>query len=56
MNPLRRYPALFFVKTFGPQPKTCATIVSALCQAARALGFAIAGQPSCLPRCGSAPP
>lgn len=50
MNPLRRYPALASV--LSPfrlsQQKTCASLVVALCQAAQASSFAIAGQLSCL--------
>jgi hypothetical protein len=50
MNPLRRYPVL--ASLLSPfrrsQQKTCAAIVAALCQAAQASSFAIAGQLSCL--------
>jgi Transposase DDE domain len=50
MNPLRRYPALStLLRPFRlSQQKTCAAIVAALCQAAQASSFAIAGQLSCL--------
>src|ERR687893_2095164 len=50
MNPLRRYPVLaFLLRPFRrSQQKTCAAIVAALCQAAQASSFAIAGQLSCL--------
>ena len=45
MNPLRRYPVLAsLLKPFRrSQQKTCAAVVSALCQAAQASSFAIAG-------------
>jgi hypothetical protein len=50
MNPLRRYPVL--ASLLSPfrlsQQKTCAALVAALCQAAQASSFAIAGQLSCL--------
>jgi hypothetical protein len=49
MNPLRRYPVL--ASLLSPfrrsQQKTCAVLVAALCQAAQASSFAIAGQLSC---------
>ncbi|HWS88935.1 MAG TPA: transposase [Pyrinomonadaceae bacterium] len=50
MNPLGRYPVLStLLRPFRlSQRKTCAAIVSALCQAAQASSFAIAGQLSCL--------
>jgi hypothetical protein len=50
MNPLGRYPVLAsLLRPFRrSQQKTCAAIVSALCQAAQASSFAIAGQLSCL--------
>jgi hypothetical protein len=50
MNPLIRYPVLaFLLRPFRrSQQKTCAAVVSALCQAAQASSFAIAGQLSCL--------
>lgn len=50
MNPLRRYPVLSsLLRPFRlSQQKTCAAIVAALCQAAQANSFAIAGQLSCL--------
>jgi hypothetical protein len=50
MNPLRRYPVLAsLLRPFRlSQQKTCAAIVSALCRAAQASSFAIAGQLSCL--------
>lgn len=50
MNPLRRYPVLSsLLSPFRrSQQKTCAAIVAALCQAAQASSFAIAGQLSCL--------
>ena len=50
MNPLRRYPVLSsLLKPFRrSQQKTCAALVAALCQAAQASSFAIAGQLSCL--------
>ncbi len=50
MNPLRRYPVLAsLLRPFRrSQQKTCAALVAALCQAAQALSFAIAGQLSCL--------
>jgi len=50
MNPLTRYPML--ASLLSPfrrsQQKTCAAVVAALCQAAQASSFAIAGQLSCL--------
>jgi hypothetical protein len=50
MNPLGRYPVL--ASLLSPfrrsQQKTCAVLVAALCQAAQASSFAIAGQLSCL--------
>jgi hypothetical protein len=50
MNPLRRYPILAsLLRPFRlSQQKTCAALVAALCQAAQASSFAIAGQLSCL--------
>src|ERR1044072_8386222 len=58
MNPLRRYPVLStLLRPFRlSQQKTCAAVVAALCQAAQASSFAIAGQLSCLTdvRLGSA--
>jgi len=50
MNPLRHYPILsFLLRPFRlSQQKTCACVVAALCQAAQASSFAIAGQLSCL--------
>src|SRR5215207_11100513 len=50
MNPFTRYPVLSSVlKPFRrSQEKTCAALVAALCQAAQASSFAIAGQLSCL--------
>ena len=50
MNPLQRYPVLAsLLKPFRrSQQKTCAALVAALCQAAQASSFAIAGQLSCL--------
>ena len=50
MNPLTRYPVLStLLRPFRlSQRKTCAAIVSALCQAAQASSFAIAAQLSCL--------
>ena len=50
MNPLRRYPVLAsLLRPFRrSQQKTCAALVAALCQAAQASSFAIAGQLSCL--------
>jgi hypothetical protein len=50
MNPLRRYPILSsLLRPFRlSQQKTCAALVVALCQAAQASSFAIAGQLSCL--------
>jgi hypothetical protein len=50
MNPLRRYPVLAsLLKPFRrSQQKTCAAVIAALCQAAQASSFAIAGQLSCL--------
>jgi Transposase DDE domain len=50
MNPLQRYPVL--ASLLSPfrrsQQKTCAAVVAALCQAAQASSFAIAGQLACL--------
>lgn len=50
MNPLRHYPILTsLLRPFRlSQQKTCAALVAALCQAAQASSFAIAGQLSCL--------
>src|SRR5947209_3410910 len=50
MNPLRRYPVLSsLLRPFRlSQQKTCAALVVALCQAAQASSFAIAGQLSSL--------
>jgi hypothetical protein len=50
MNPLRRYPVLAsLLRPFRrSQQKTCAALVAALCQAAQASSFSIAGQLSCL--------
>ena len=50
MNPLRRYPVLStLLRPFRlSQQKTCAAIICALCQAAQASSFAVAGQLSCL--------
>lgn len=50
MNPLQRYPVLsVLLRPFRrSQQKTCAALVAALCQAAQASSFAIAGQLSCL--------
>ncbi len=50
MNPLRHYPILAsLLKPFRrSQQKTCAALVAALCQAAQASSFAIAGQLSAL--------
>jgi hypothetical protein len=50
MNPLQRYPVLAsLLRPFRrSQQKTCAAVVAALCQAAQASSFAIAGQLSCL--------
>ena len=50
MNPLQRYPVLSsLLRPFRrSQQKTCAALVAALCQAAQASSFAIAGQLSCL--------
>lgn len=50
MNPLTRYPVLStLLRPFRrSQQKTCAALVAALCQAAQASSFAIAGQLSCL--------
>lgn len=50
MNPLRHYPILSsLLSPFRrSQQKTCAAVVAALCQAAQASSFAIAGQLSCL--------
>ena len=50
MNPLRRYPVLSsLLSPFRrSQQKTCAALVAALCQAAQASSFAIAGQLACL--------
>src|ERR1043166_4944053 len=50
MNPLGRYPVL--ASLLSPfrrsQQKTCAALIAALCQAAQASSFAIAGQLACL--------
>jgi acyl-CoA thioesterase len=58
MNPLRRYPVLASLlrPSRRSQQKTCAALVSALCQCAQASSFAIAGQLACLTdvRLGSA--
>ena len=50
MNPLRHYPILAsLLKPFRrSQQKTCAAVVAALCQAAQASSFAVAGQLACL--------
>jgi hypothetical protein len=50
MNPLRHYPILAsLLRPFRlSQQKTCAALIAALCQAAQASSFAIAGQLSCL--------
>src|SRR5437763_95551 len=50
MNPLRHYPILrSLLRPFRlSQQKTCASLVAALCHAAQASSFAIAGQLSCL--------
>ncbi len=50
MNPLRRYPVLStLLRPFRrSQQKTCAALIAALCQAAQASSFAIAGQLACL--------
>jgi hypothetical protein len=50
MNPLTRYPVLSsLLRPFRrSQQKTCAAVVAALCQAAQASSFAIAGQLCCL--------
>lgn len=50
MNPLGRYPVLSsLLRPFRlSQQKTCTALVAALCQAAQASSFAIAGQLSCL--------
>jgi hypothetical protein len=50
MNPLQNYPILSsLLRPFRlSQRKTCAAVVAALCQAAQASSFAIAGQLSCL--------
>jgi hypothetical protein len=50
MNPLRHYPILAsLLRPFRlSQQKTCAALVAALCQAAQASSFAIAGQLACL--------
>jgi hypothetical protein len=50
MNPPRHYPILSsLLRPFRrSQQKTCAALVAALCQAAQASSFAIAGQLSCL--------
>lgn len=50
MNPLRHYPILSsLLRPFRrSQQKTCAAVVAALCQAAQASSFAIAGQLACL--------
>ena len=50
MNPLRQYPILSsLLRPFRrSQQKTCTALVAALCQAAQASSFAIAGQLACL--------
>ena len=50
MNPLKHYPILSsLLRPFRlSQQKTCAALVAAICQAAQASSFAIAGQLSCL--------
>lgn len=50
MNPLRHYPILAsLLRPFRrSQQKTCAAVVAALCQAAQAGSFAVAGQLACL--------
>ncbi len=50
MNPLQRYPVLSaLLRPFRrSQQKTCAALVAALCQAAQASSFAVAGQLACL--------
>ncbi len=50
MNPLRHYPILSsLLRPFRrSQQKTCAALVAALCQAAQASSFAVAGQLACL--------
>jgi hypothetical protein len=50
VNPLRHYPILSsLLRPFRrSQQKTCAALVAALCQAAQASSFAIAGQLACL--------
>jgi hypothetical protein len=50
MNPFRRYPVLAsLLRPFRrSQQKTCADLLAALCQAAQASSFAIAGQLACL--------
>jgi Transposase DDE domain len=50
MNPLRRYPVLssLLIPFRRSQQKTCAALVAALCQAAQASSFAIAGHLSCM--------
>lgn len=50
MNPLRHYPmrASLLSPFRRSQQKTCAALVAALCQAAQASSFAIAGQLACL--------
>ncbi len=50
MNPLKHYPILStLLRPFRlSQRKTCAAVIAALCQAAQASSFAIAGQLSCL--------
>src|ERR687883_1853439 len=50
MNPLRRspVPASLLTPFRRSQQKTCAALVVALCQAAQASSFAIAGQLACL--------
>jgi hypothetical protein len=50
MNPLRRYPILSsLLRPYRlSQQKTCAALVAAICQAAQASSFAIAGQLACL--------
>src|SRR4051812_17253183 len=50
MNPLRRYPILSsLLRPYRrSQQKTCAALVAAVCQAAQASIFAVAGQLACL--------
>src|SRR2546430_3792944 len=50
MNPLKHYPILSsLLRPFRlSQQKTCAALIAALCQAAQASSFAIAGQLSAL--------